>query len=92
MWLLLYGILFSVALGCPGLCFIKFSICLLPGGLRVGRVLQCGKWRLLVSFGAYGGKEIIRALRIWRDLEGDFILLLPHFVSLDYGLRVPFFF
>jgi len=55
-------------------------------------VLQCGKWRLLVSFGAYGGKEIIRALRIWRDLEGDFILLLPHFVSLDYGLRVPFFF
>jgi hypothetical protein len=40
---------------------------LLVGGLLEDRgVLRCGKWRLFASFGVYGGKEIIRPLRIWR--------------------------
>jgi hypothetical protein len=66
MWLLLCGILFSVALGCLGLCHDGLSICLLVGGLRAGRgVLRCGKWCSLGAFGAYGGKKIIGALRTW---------------------------
>lgn len=65
MWLLLCGILFSVALGCLGLCYDGLSICLPVGGLRANRgVLRCGK--SLASFGAYKGKEITEALRAWR--------------------------
>jgi hypothetical protein len=75
-----------------GLCLDGFSICLLAGCLRVGRgVLRCGK-RLLASFGAYGGKEIIEALRFGEDLGEDFILLLPHFVSLTTTYVSPFSF
>jgi hypothetical protein len=68
MWLLLCGILFSIALGCLGLCHDGLLICSLVGGLRVGRgVLRCGKWHPLAFFGAYRGKEITGALRMWRS-------------------------
>jgi hypothetical protein len=73
--------------GCLGLCLDGFSICLLVGGPLEGRgVLQCGKWCLFSFVGAYGGKEIIGALRTW---GGHWRLLLPYIVSLDCGLCVP---
>jgi len=53
--------------GLSWLCLDGLLICLLVGGLQASRgVLRCGKWRPFASFGAYGGKEIIGALRTWR--------------------------
>jgi hypothetical protein len=66
-WLMLCGVLFSVVSGCLGLCPNGLSISLLVGGPLEGQwVLRCGKLRLFVSFGAYGGKWTIGALRIWK--------------------------
>jgi hypothetical protein len=39
---------------------------LVGGSLEGQGALRFGKWRLFASFGAYGGKETIRALRIWK--------------------------
>jgi hypothetical protein len=67
--ILLYEILFSVALECLELCLDGLSSYLIIGRRhrRVGRrVLRCEKWRILASFGAYREKQIIEALRIWR--------------------------
>jgi hypothetical protein len=60
MWLLLCGVLFSVVLGCLGLCPDRLSTCLLVSGhLKGQRALWFGKRCLFASFGAYGGKETI---------------------------------
>jgi len=75
--LLLCGVLSLVVSGCLGLCPDGLLTCLLVGGLLESkRVLQCGKWRLFASFGVYGGKGIIRALRIWKVSWRRFY---PHF-------------
>jgi hypothetical protein len=43
-----YGMSFSGALGCLGLCLVEESICLLVGGSLVAlRVLLCGRWYLV---------------------------------------------
>jgi hypothetical protein len=45
----------------------KRVISLLVGDpLESQGVLRCEKWRLFASFGAYGGKGAIGALRIWK--------------------------
>jgi hypothetical protein len=52
-----YGVLFSVALGCPRLCLVKWLTCLLVGGLVVAlTVLLCGKLFLFAYCGVFGGK------------------------------------
>jgi hypothetical protein len=64
MWLLLYGALSSVASECLGLCPDELSTCLrVSSPLESQGALQFEKWHLFASFGAYGGKETIGALR-----------------------------
>jgi len=64
MWFPLFGVFFSLALGCLGLCLDVLLICMIAGSPLVGqRVLRCGKWYLCASFGVYGGKEIVEILR-----------------------------
>jgi hypothetical protein len=75
MWLPLFGVFFSIALGCPELCLDVSLICMIVGGPLVGQgVLGCGKWCLHASFGVYGRKGIIEILRIGRVLCGIFFL------------------
>jgi len=47
MWLPLFGVFFSIALGCPGLCLGVSLICMIVGGPLVGQE-RCG-----VENGAY---------------------------------------
>jgi hypothetical protein len=59
-WLLSCGIFSLVVLECLGLCLDGLLTCLHVGGHLVDQgVLLFGKWRLFVSFDAYGGKETI---------------------------------
>jgi len=74
---------------------ISSSTCstyLLVGGPLEGQgTLRFEKWRLFASFGAYGGKETIGALRIWKVPWKRFYPCFT-FVLLDYGLCPPFVF
>jgi hypothetical protein len=52
-----FGALFSVVLGCPGLCLDVLLICMTIGGPLAGQGVQwCEKWCLRASFGVCGGK------------------------------------
>jgi hypothetical protein len=67
MAFVLWSFLYSVVSRCLGLCLDGLSTCLLVGGPLKGQgALQFGKWHLFASFGAYGGKETIGVLRIWK--------------------------
>jgi hypothetical protein len=64
MWLLFCRILSSAVSGCLGLCLDGLLACLHVSGHLVDQgVLLFGKWRLFVSFDAYGGKETIGVLK-----------------------------
>jgi hypothetical protein len=68
----IFGMLSSVALGCPGLCLIEWLICLHAGRwVIVLGVLSYGKWCLLALCGTCGGNvmtEISRTKRgCWRS-------------------------
>jgi len=60
-----YGMLFSAALGCLGLCLIGWLIYSLAGGRAdTLRVLLFGRWCILAFCGAYeGGNKIIEISR-----------------------------
>jgi len=46
----------------------RLLACLHVSGHLVDQgVLLFGKWRLFVSFDAYGGKETIGVLKTWKD-------------------------
>jgi hypothetical protein len=64
-----YGMLFSAALGCLGLCLFGWLIYSLAGG-RVDAlgVLSCGRWCLLAFCGVCGGSEMIEILRTKKGL------------------------
>jgi hypothetical protein len=58
-----YKMLFSVALGCPGLFLAGWLICLLAGRRVVAfRALSCGRWCPFAFCGAFGLKETIDIL------------------------------
>jgi hypothetical protein len=55
-----YGVLFSVALGCLGLCLFGLSIYSVVGGRVVALgVLLYGRWFILAFCGACGGNKMI---------------------------------
>jgi hypothetical protein len=59
-----YGMLSSVALGCPRLCLIGWLIYSLVGGrVNAPEVLLCGRWCLLAFCGACRGNEMIEISR-----------------------------
>jgi hypothetical protein len=90
MWLLLCGILSSVALSCLGLCHDGLSICLLVCGLQVSRgVLRCENLRSLAFLALMEGKKITEPLRMWRKhLRRSY----PPFIILCiFGLRLMCF-
>jgi hypothetical protein len=76
MWLLAFGVLFSVILGCPRLC-LDMLICLIVGSpLASQGVLWCEKWCLCSFFDVYGRKEMIETLTTRRGTghQGKFYL------------------
>jgi len=59
-----YGMLSSIALGCPGLCLLGWLICLLAGGRAVALgILLCEKWCLITLCGACVGNKMTEISR-----------------------------
>jgi hypothetical protein len=63
----LYGMIFSIALGYLVLCLDVKLTCLLVGGLMIVlKVLLCRRWCFLTFCGASVGEEMIDILRTAR--------------------------
>jgi hypothetical protein len=89
MWLPLFGLFFSIALGCLGLCLDVSLICMIVGGPLVGQgALRCGKCCLRAAFGVYGRKRMIE---ISRRMRGLWVILFLCYLKLCiFGRRRMF--